>query len=264
MFACRFPKRLGITDYASAHALWDKSPMKKGHNDPDWRDPFGRPRDNTKVIKDSRGQIRFRLYSTDVVTVSPDDTVTLDPVSTNSTNAFVRAVLGGPIWTHWTHWSHPLPDMVTQVGGRLWHTPGFVHIRYDQSSREWRMLGGNVTIDVPQLDRAAARRVLRDSGFKTFELWLLTQIRMGIEPRQGTRWGNTNHTSNNVLRCLDEPDRYGDIARGMSCYGAVADQLAQMRLALYKFHGVIEAVEVDSFADWSEANSAFAKMRKYG
>lgn len=264
MFACRFPKMLRVTDYQSALALWDKSPKKKGYSDPDWRDPFGRPRDNTVVYKASNGDIRFRLYSTDVVTVHPDDTVTLEPVSTPSTNNFVWAVLGGPLRTHWTDRAYPCPDMITEVGGKLYNTPGFAHVRFDKDTQQWQMLGGDKPIDVPILDRSAARKLLKTSGFKTFELWLKTQLKLGIDPRQGDRWSaRSHHTSNAVLRCLDEPDRYGDIARGISAYMPVSDQLSQMRLALYKYDGLADTTEVPYFNDWSEMTAAFAKMRKY-
>jgi hypothetical protein len=264
MFACRFPKHLRLTDYQSAHALWDKSPKKKGLSDPDWRDPFGRPRDNTVVRKDRHDQIRFRLYSTDVVTFCPDDTVELEPHASPSTNNFVRAVLGGWISTHWSCRTHSLPDMVTHVGGRVWHTPAHATIQYDPLTEGWRMVGGNVPFSVPQLDRSATRKLLRDSGFKTFELWLMTQIRLGIDPRGGGRYAPADHFDHDFLRCLDEPDRYSAMAEGMSDYRRAKDQMASIRLALYKYHGVLDTIEVDSFADWSEANSAFTKMRKYG
>lgn len=266
MFACRFPKHLRLTGYTEALALWEKAPKKKGHSDSDWRDPFGRPRDNTVVRKDRRDQIRFRLYSTDVVTFCPDNTVVLEPHASSSTNNFVRAVLGGHIWTHWSDRSHPLPDMVTHVGGRLWHTPGFTTIQYDPFTEGWQMLDGNVAFEVPQLDKSAARRLLRDSGFKTFELWLRAQLRLGIDPRSRDLYGRhaADHTGRDVLRALGDMSQYGTIAAKLSAYRTPDDLFREMRLALYKFHGICDTVEVDSFASWSECNSAFAKMRKYG
>lgn len=264
MFACRFPKHLRITNHAEAFALWEKSPKKKGYSDPDWRDPFGRPRDNTVVRKDRHDNIHFRLYTTDVVTVAPDDTVTLEPVATPSTTNFVYAVLGGHLVPHWTDRQHPCPRKMTEVGDKFYHTPDYATVKFDRPTQQWQLLAGDRSIDVPQLDQSAARKLLKTSGFKTFELWLKTQLRMGIDPRQGDRWARREHTSNAVLRSLDEPDRYGDIVRGMSAFANVNDQLAQMRLALYKFYGLSDTVEVPHFNSRSEMDAAFAKMRKYG
>jgi hypothetical protein len=266
MFACRFPKHLRLTDHQSALAFWEKSPKKKGHIDSDWRDPFGRPRDNTVVRKDSWGQIKFRLYGTDVVTFCPDNTVVLAPHASPSTNNFVRAVLGGHIWTYWSDRSHPLPDMVTHAGGRLWHTPEYATIQYDPLTKEWQMLDGNVPFAVPQLDRSAARKLLKTSGLKTFELWLRAQLRLGIDPRSRDLYGRhaADHTSRDVLRALDDMSQYGTIAAKLSAYRTPDDLFREMRLALYKFYGICDTTEVDSFANWGECDSAFGKMRKYG
>lgn len=265
MFACRFPKKLRITNHAEAFALWEKSPKKKGYSDPDWRDPFGRPRDNTVVRKDRHDNIHFRLYSTDVVTVAPDDTVTLEPVATPSTVNFVYAVLGGHLVPHWADRQRPCPRMMTEVGGKFYHTPDYADVKFDKNTQQWQLLAGDRSVDIPQLDRSKARSVLRDSGFKTFELWLKTQLKLGVDPRGGDRWSaRDNYTRRDVLRCLDEPDRYGDIARGMSAYRHVNDQLAEMRLALYKFYGITDTIEVPYFNSFYEMTAAFAKMRKYG
>lgn len=267
MFACRFPKHLNLTTYDSAVALWEKSPKKRGYSDPDWRSPFDRPRDSTIVRKDSKDQIHLRLFTTDVVTFSPDNTVTLDPVTTASTNAFVWAVLGGhaSINTHWTDRQHPCPDKMTQVGGKFYHTPEFVHLTFDESGDrgQWRLLGGSRSVQVPSLDKSKTMATLKSSGFRQFELWLKTQIRLGLDPRGNDRYYDHYRPSTEVVRSLDEPDRYLDIARGMSVYRSVGDLMDTLRLAVYKYHDLTDTVEVPHFDSYAEMAAAFAKMRKY-
>lgn len=267
MFAASF-KHLGLTTHASALSTWQSITPVRGRRDDNER-PLYRRSDQTKTIRQlPNGSIALRYHSTDVLVFNTDDTVDLQPYASRSTCAFVWAALGGQgdhVQAMWQDRDYRCPDHITRVGDKYYHTPDFVTVRYAPSEGGWTLVAGNRPIDVPTLDRSKTRAVLRDSGFKTFELWLKTQLKLGVDPRQGGRWlAGGNHTSNDVLRCLDEPDRYGDIARGMSAYRHVNDQLAEMRLALYKFHGLTDTIEVPYFNNWGEMNAAFARMRKYG
>ena len=263
MFACRFPKYFHLTSHAEALSLWESCKPAKGYSDPDWRSLFDRRRDNSIVRKDNKGRVHFRLYSTDVVTFNPDNTVDLDPVSTRSTCNFVDAILGRGVDAMWSDRSHPAPSMLTRVSGRVYHTPEFATLSYDTTldSPKWVLLAGAKPMTQYRVDKAKAKQVLVSSGFNQFSLWLKTQSRMGVDPREGGRY-SSDSIGPNQAACLDDLDSYPHIARGWSAYKTVDTQLAALRKEVYKYHGATAETEVLS-VDYSEIDNLLASLRKY-
>lgn len=268
MFACRFPKKLRITNHAEAFALWEKSPKKKGYSDPDWRDPFGRPRDNTVVRKDRHDNIHFRLYSTDVVTVAPDDTVTLEPVATPSTANFVYAVLGGHLVPHWADRQRPCPRMMTEVGGKFYHTPDYAAVKFDKNTQQWQLLAGDRSVDVPTLNMSLTREARKDSRYDDFALWIKTQLRLGVDPRMGDTWRTKPYdwSTREVSQYLAVgPEGWAEMTRRMSRRTHVNADLDALRRAVYKWAGYcLDETEVPYFNSYGEMTAAFSRMRKYG
>jgi hypothetical protein len=261
MFACRFPKRFHLADYQSAQSLWDRCQKhRKGTSHFDSRSLFDRYRDNSQIILDTKGQISFRLYDTDVVVFDPDGTVILDPVATQSTRNFVHAILERGVYPLWTDRHANNPDKLTQVGDQVYHTPGFAALRWDTTgdSPEWTLVGGAEPMVRPGLDRSKSRQVLAQSGYHEFVAWLKAAITLGVDPRGSGRGPSTI----DVPR-LKDPAYYGNIVENWSGYQHVNDQLEILRRKVYQYYDAVSETEITS-VHYNELPALLAAMRRYG
>jgi hypothetical protein len=111
------------------------------------------------------------------------------------------------------------------------------------------------------VDKTKGAAALKQSGYKQFALWLNTQLRLGIDPREGSYWGSF-YPSTEVIRTLDQPEYYHDIARGMPRTN-VNDQLTNLRRAVHKYYDTITETEVPFLDDWRQLNSIRASQRQW-
>lgn len=267
MYAASF-KHLNIGSYEQAHDKWASITPIRGRST-DVRPLFRRRNDNAVVYKDDRTQsIRFRLYQTDVVTFNTDGTVDLEPYPSRSTNSFAWSVLrGSTVRPLWSDRRHPLTDLVTEVAGRLYHTPDYVTVQWDNDTAGWSYVAGAVPFDVPTLDKTLTKQARVDSRYNDFALWLNTQIRLGLDPRKGDTWRTSPYdwSTREVSQFLSVgPYGWAEMTRRMSRWTTVDSELASLRLAVYKWAGCVDTIEVPHFNSYSELTSAFNKMRKYG
>lgn len=268
MFACRFPKHFHLTDYQSAKDLWDRSQKnREGSSNSAYfasRSLFDRYRDNSQITWGTKDQISFRLYSTDVVTFDPDGTVTLDPVTTQSTRNFVHAILERGVTPLWADRHTANPDRLTQVGDQVYHTPQYATLRWDITgdSPQWTLVGGAEPMTKPTLDRSKSRTVLADSGYTQFAVWLKTAITLGADPRSKDRWSRRGPSTADVPR-LKDPAHYGNAVENWSACSHVNDQLETLRRKVYQYYDAVTEVEVMS-VHYSELPALLASMRRYG
>ena len=268
MFAASF-NLLNIHSYEQAHDKWASITPIRGRS-VDVRPLFRRSNDNAIVYKNDRDQsVRFRLYSTDVVTFNTDGTVDLEPYASASTNRFAWAVLRGhTVRTHWADRHHPCPDHVTEIGGKFYHTPDYVTVQWDKDAAGWTYVAGAVPFEVPTLDMSKTREARKDSRYDEFALWIKTQLRLGIDPRMGDTWRTAPYdwSTREVSQYLAVgPEGWAEMTRRMSRRTHVNADLEALRMAVYKWAGYcIDETEVPYFNSFSEMAAAFNKMRKYG
>lgn len=258
---------LNITDYDKALSKWEGIKPIRGRSDQNSR-PLYRRGDDSKTIRQlSNGGIALRLWHTDVVTFNTDGTLDLEPYASVSTCAFVRAVLGwgSGVHAHWSDRSHPLPDNVTQVGGHYYHTPQFATLGKVDGS--WSLLGGSEPFELTSLDKKLTKAALEETGYNQFKVWLTTQIRIGLDPRQGDRWRSTPYdwSHREVSQYLTSgPEGWGELVRRMSKRCEIDRELETLRRAVYKCAGAATETAVPYFENYKAMTNAFAAMRKYG
>lgn len=259
---------IGISSYGSALRKWESITPIRGRQDQNTR-PLYRRGDDSKTIRQlNNGDIAFRLHSTDVVTFHKEGAVDLIPYASVTTCAFVRAVFGwgNHIYAHWSDRDYRLPDNVTQVGSRYYNTPSFASLYKDDTTGKWVMAAGNEPFEITRLDKGLAKAALADTNYNQFKLWLTTQIRLGLDPRQGDSWrrGPYDWSEQNVREYLTVgPEGWNEMTRRMSLRCEVSRDLEMLRRAVYKYAGAVTTDEVPYFEDHSDMVNAFASTKKY-
>lgn len=269
MYSASF-STIGISNYITALSKWESIKPIRGRKDQNTRPLYRRTNDTTTIRQLNNGSIAFRLHSTDVVTFNKDGTLDLEPYSSVSTCAFVRAVLGyhNHIHAHWSDRDHSLPNHVTQVEGKYYHTPSFATLSRTEGPGGtcWSLRAGSEPFDIVTLDKTLTKDALKDTGYNDFKLWLNTQIRLGLDPRKGDSWrrGPYDWSHRDVSSYLSNgPNYWGEMVRRMSPRCDINRDLETLRRAVYKYAGAVTTTEVPYFEDYKALTNAFASTRKY-
>jgi hypothetical protein len=166
----------------------------RGRSDQNTRPLARRGNDNLTIRQDpSNSDIVVRLYQTDIIRYKSggdgyNNLIELDPYPSVLTNRVMWSILGPHTNTHWSDRDYPLPNHITEVGGRYYNTPDYALIQPAETG--WTLVGGEKPFEVPRLDRKEAKQALRDANFYTFQTWLNTLIRLNNDPRAESRgWG---------------------------------------------------------------------------
>lgn len=251
--------RGGITSYEQAVAKHDSIVPIRGRST-DTR-PLGQRRnDNLTIRKLDNGSVAIRLYQTDIITYHDDGTIDLEPYASKLTDEAVNQVLRGAVWASYTN----------PVGPVLWirnsatnnTSMGYLVDGCATLDKDLNIIAGTKPFTRYSVNRKKANAACA-KGFDQFKLWVQTQVRLGIDPRQGERWGTVS-LSNIALACLDEPDRYADIARGMSTYVTVDSHLDAIRRQVLTYHDCIEETEVAYVTAYKQLTAIQSSKKRWG
>lgn len=246
--------RGGILSYEQAVIKHDSIVPIRGRRT-DTRPLGRRGNDNLTIRRLSSDAIAIRLYSTDIVVYNSDGTIELEPYASKLTDDVLTSVFRRTITTQYTN----------PVGPVLW-TKGKGYLVRDTAvlDKDLNLISGSSPFTHYSVDRKAANAACK-KGFNQFKLWMMTQVRLGIDPRgdSGYRYSGDN-LSNAAIACLDEPDRYGDIAAGMSKYHSVYDHLQMIRHQVIRYYDCIVETEVPHVTSWSQLSSIQASKRRLG
>lgn len=251
--------RGGITSYEQAVAKYDSIVPIRGRST-DTR-PLGQRRnDNFTIRKLDNGSVAIRLYQTDIITYHDDGTIDLEPYASKLTDEAVNQVLRGAVWASYT----------SPVGPVLWirnsatnnTSMGYLVDGCATLGKDLNIIAGTKPFTRYSVNRKKANAACA-KGFDQFKLWVQTQVRLGIDPRQGERWGTVS-LSNMALACLDEPDRYADIARGMSTYVTVDSHLDAIRRQVLTYHDCIEETEVAYVTAYKQLTAIQSSKKRWG
>jgi hypothetical protein len=251
--------RGGITSYEQALAKYDSIVPIRGRST-DTR-PLGQRRnDNLTIRKLDNGSVAIRLYQTDIITYHDDGTIDLEPYASKLTDEAVNQVLRGAVWASYTN----------PVGPVLWirnsatnnTSMGYLVDGCATLGKDLNIIAGTKPFTRYSVNRKKANAACA-KGFDQFKLWVQTQVRLGIDPRQGERWGTVS-LSNMALACLDEPDRYADIARGMSTYVTVDSHLDAIRRQVLAYHDCIEETEVAYVTAYKQLTAIQSSKKRWG
>lgn len=249
--------RGGILSYEQAVSKHDSIAPIRGRST-DTR-PLGQRRNDNLTIRvlPNTNSVAIRLYHTDIITYHDDGTIDLEVYSSRLTDETVGAIFRGAVWASYTN----------PVGPVLWTrnngiSKGYLVDGCASLDKDLNVIAGTKPFTRYNVNRRAANAACA-KGFDQFKLWVQTQVRLGIDPRQGERWG-TVHLSNMALACLDEPDRYADIARGMSTYVTVDAHLDAIRHQVLQYHDCIEETEVPHITDYKQLAAIQSSKKRWG
>lgn len=265
----RLPRR--IQSFEAALTKYRSIAPIRGRRDQNTR-PLANRKSDTLTIRvdnpEDPKSVIVKLYSTDVVTYNIDGTIDLEPYPSRMTNMMVHALLGkvSPVWASR---DHGVPDFVTYVDGRYYHTPEYCTVDTATTDGQWQVVGGAKPFEVPRLDRKRAKQALTETGYYAFKPWLQTQIRLGddLDPRpRGQYWHRrpANWSPSDTVRRLQAgPEGWLSMAKDMSRQCALKTELDALRRAVYNYHDVCDTIEVPYFDDFRDMTNAFKMMRQY-
>lgn len=268
MFGANIELPNRMLSYRSALATYNSIKPVRGRSDQNERPLANRRNDNLTIrLEPVTNDVVVRLYQTDIIRYNDDDIIVLDPYPSALTNRVVWNILGPHVQTHWSDRDYRLPNYMTQVGGRYYHTPSFAVIRpADQSG--WELVDGAKPIEVPYLNRREAKQALHDTGFYRFQTWLNTLIRIGADPR--SEWPRRSrrpyewspYTAAEYLR--QGESGWAEIAKRMSRVVDVQSELNSLRRAVYKSELCYDTETIPYFTSYREMQAAFNRMRNAG
>jgi hypothetical protein len=244
--------RGGILSYEQALQKFNSIDPIRGRNI-DVRPVAQRRNDNFTIRLSPKDEsVIIRLYHTDIITYHKDGTIELEPYASKLTDDAVRGVLRGVVTPMYTNPVGP----VLYTKGKYYRIPEFATL-----DKDFNLISGSKPFTHYQMDKAKGAAALKQSGYKQFALWLNTQLRLGIDPIEGSYW-QSFYPSTEVIRSLDQPDYYHDIARGMG-KSDVNTQLTTLRRAVHKYYDTVIETELPFVEDWRQLNSIRASQRQW-
>ena len=259
-----------MLSYTSALNKYNSIKPIRRRADQNTRPLADRKNDNLTIrLEETNHDIVVRLYSTDIIRYSADgdgytNDIMLDPYTSSLANRIVTSILGPHVFTHWSDRCHPAPSLITEVGGRYYHTPEYALVRPHQTG--WALVAGAEPIRVPKLDRKVAKQALRDSNYYTFKLWLETRIRLGVA-EFGHRWGTRpfDWTPSTAMGYLRQGEAgWAEISARMGNGIPLERELESLRRAVYKYEMCHDEVEVPYFESYRELHNAISQIRRNG
>lgn len=264
-----------ILSYDSAHRKWESIKPIRGRSDQNTRPLARRSNDALTIRKDqATGDIVVTLYRTDIIRYSAEgdgynNLITLDPYPSVLTNRVMWSILGPHVTTYWTERSYGThtANLITEVGGRYYHTPSYALIQPDQLG--WHIVGGNKPFEVPRLNRKEAGQALRDANYYTFHTWLETLIRLNQDPRSEGRghWRSTpfSWSPSEAVRYLTAGEEgWREIAGRMSRRIDPEREYEALRVAVYRYDMTYDTEVIPYFDSYREVQNAINRLRRAG
>jgi hypothetical protein len=178
-----------ILSYEDAVERYDSTKPIRGRST-DIRPLGRRSNDQFTINRHNDDSIAVRLYHTDIIIYRPDGTIELEPYSSRLTNDYVRHILSGGV----------TPNYTSQAGRVLWvKHKGYRIPDAAILDKDFNLIAGSEPFTKYSVDRKLSNKAMEESGFNQFSLWLRTQLRLGIDPRQGNKWAD-QYLSDNTVR----------------------------------------------------------------
>lgn len=169
-----------IDSYGKAVLFYQRVKPWRGSGDTNLRPMHKSRRRHMTMRKANDGSIVFTLYNTDVVTWHPDNSITVKPYPSTTTDKFANAVLPDGVY----------PRFNGALGSSLYmrHAGHDVMIgdiaRLRQMDDKWYVVDGVKPITVPVLDKQKAREACVASRLNDFLVWSKAFEAMQSAPRK--------------------------------------------------------------------------------
>ena len=252
-----------ILSYKEAYSKWASIKPIRGRST-DVRPLARRSNDNLTIRRDEDSHdIVVTLYYTDIIRYSADgdgynNQIMLTPYPSSLTNRTMWSILGPHVNTYWSD-----TNLITEVGGRYYHTPQFALVQPHQEG--WYLVAGAEPIEVPYLNRKEGRQALRDANYYTFKLWLEARIRLGIAEFGRRYSGAFDWTPQNAVHYLRQGETgWAEIAGRMSNSVPLEAELRSLREAVYQYDLCYDTKTVEYFTSYNEYKNATNQIKRVG
>jgi hypothetical protein len=253
-----------MLSYRSALATYNSIKPVRGRSDQNERPLANRRNDNLTIrLEPTTNDIIVRLYHTDIIRYNDDDVIVLDPYPSAMTNRVVWNILGPYVQTHWSD-RYRGPGLITEVGGRYYHTPSFAVVQPRETG--WVLVDGAKPVEVPYLNRKEAKQALRDANYYTFQIWLETRVRLGVaEFGHSFRRAPFDWTPQTAAEYLRQGETgWAEIAARMSNRLSLSAELRAIREAVYEYESCYDTKTVEYFHSYSEYKNALNQIMRVG
>lgn len=229
-----------------------------------------RSNDNLTIRQDpTTDDIIIRLYQTDIIRyeyrlggdndLSP---IHLEPYPSVLTNRVMWSILGPHVTTHWSN-RYRGPGLITEVGGRYYHTPSYVTVQPKETG--WELTAGAKPVKVPYLNRKEGKQALKDANYYTFKLWLETKMKLGIAEFGHRYSGPFGWTPQNAVQYLRQGETgWAEISGRMSNYTPLETELRSLREAVYQYEMCYDTKTVEYFESYNEYKNAINQIARIG
>ena len=234
-----------ITSYDSAHRFWERAQHWRGQDDEhDARVLDSKRKKNVTIRKLRDNSIACRLHHTDVVTFHPDNTMTVKPWRSISTDEFFNRLVGS--FNGVIAWFN---SGLIRAGDKLYTA----HDTLKLDCASGRLLSETPPFKIRTVNRKKANEVRKLYGYQDFATWIRMLAAMGEYPR-----GATGHwTPDTIVALLHDRTHWPDLLQARPTpSGRMVDvirTLAQVREAMYIVHPEVYDVEVRPYlTSWKE------------
>jgi len=257
-----------ILSYKEAHSKWASIKPIRGRST-DVRPLARRSNDNLTIRRDEDSHdIVVTLYYTDIIRYSADgdgynNQIMLTPYPSSLTNRTMWSILGPHVNTYWSD-QYKSPGLITEVGGRYYHTPRYAVVQPLEVG--WKLVDGAEPINVPYLNRKEGRQALKDTGYYKFKLWFETLMRLGKDPRS-EKWRGLpfDWTPSQAVQYLTEGETgWAEIAGRMSRVVELKRELESLRSAVYKSELCHDDLTYDYFTSYTGFQNAMNQIKRVG
>jgi hypothetical protein len=272
-----------LQSYADAKYEWETTDPWRG--DTSGEKPLDDRRKHHMTIRiGDAGEVRCKLYRTDVVVYWPNGEIELCPYNTGSTNEFANTLLPngakvdfvkGVVLLNFRGWWEP--DENTRVyrcndNFRIKKTGDLWVLAEDQKILQWKR---------PTVNRARAKIALAKYDFARLQAWVigfdglrLADLEKGDEVSRITEWDLPEFMRAGPHEWKDYAWRVGVKSSGWGREApsrwngwkgdtAVSPQIEHIRMLIYRMEKVVDVLKLDYLTSWKEMRSLLKTQQKF-
>lgn len=232
-----------ITSYDSAHRFWERAQHWRGQdNEHDERVLDSKRKKHVTIRKLHDNSIACQLHNTDVVTFHPDNTMTVKPWNSISTDEFFNQLLGG--FNSVRAWFN---RGLIRVGDKFYNA--FDTLKIDCASGQ--LLSEPRPFKIRTINRKKSNEVRKLYNYQDFATWVRMLAAMGERSHTKTAWW----TAATTLNLLSNRNSWPDLLRCANYEGVVdaSGTLTRVREAIYLEHPEVYDVTVKPYlTSWKE------------
>lgn len=235
-----------LSNHAEALRFWEQAGKWRGESNERILDK--RAKRNVTIRQTSDGSIACKLHATDVVTYHPDNTMTLKPWASVSSDEFANRLLRS------TNIRTSFKRGFVEVGDKFYRTTRETKLAYDPDAKGYVATSTPEPFRIATVNRQEAHKVLKEYDYKAFAGWVRMVAASGVVFERKC-W----HPE--ATEVLPDRQRWEELLRFEPAL-LVDKTLTAVRASLYQANPqVYDVVTQPYLTDWREVERW--KRRKY-